>query len=171
MNEFSKCDVPLHVGLPVTAFKAPSDLLRDEFSANLVKVGEYSINPEPYRVCRLLCLSKTDVKFNGLREPWGEKGVLRQRVFNIWRTVFLKFEVAITERYWKVGRVNQVYRDPEYVTSWLVPSSPVGKYYPLVKLGLHQIRLLADGSYCANGYHNADDANDYQCEVEDIWRL
>jgi hypothetical protein len=48
---------------------APLDLLRDTGFANSVKVGEHSIDPE-HRVGRLLCLSKTDVKLDGLKEFW-----------------------------------------------------------------------------------------------------
>jgi hypothetical protein len=169
VNEFSKRGVPLHIGLPVTAFEAPFDLLRDEVSANPVKVGEHSIDPEPYRVCRLLCLSKTDVKLYGLRELWREKGVLPKEIPGIWHSVFFNFEVAITKRYREFGRVNQIYHDPQYVISRLIPSSPLCKYYPLVELDLHQIRLLFYGAQSPLSDQNAPNGHQKEGPVCPHW--
>jgi hypothetical protein len=151
VKERGKSGVPLLVLLPRAAFEPPFYPLRDEFFADPVKVGEHSIDQEPYRVCCFLCVSKADIEVYGIREIRREKGVFPKEVFGIRHIlpVSHKVKVAVTKRYWKSSGVNQLYSDPQNVITWMHPSFPIGEHYPLIELGLHQIRLFFD---CFQGF-------------------
>jgi hypothetical protein len=132
VKERGKSGVPLLVLLPRAAFEPPFYPLRDEFFADPVKVGEHSIDQEPYRVCCFLCVSKADIEVYGIREIRREKGVFPKEVFGIRHIlpVSHKVKVAVTKRYWKSSGVNQLYSDPQNVITWILSStesiSPVG---------------------------------------------
>lgn len=88
VDKFGERGVPLRIDPPLTAFEQPFDWLGDERSFDPVKVGEHSIDPETYRICRLLCLSNADIKIYSLGEIWGEKSFFSKGQLGIWYRTF-----------------------------------------------------------------------------------
>jgi hypothetical protein len=156
--------VPFTVGLrPPYTSKSPRPFLCNGFVADLMEMGEASDHWETNRPCSLLKGAKHYIEVYGFGMFWREN-------FFIKTPLLIPNEDLAAECYGELSRINQIDHDAQYVIPWLFFESPIGKVYPLIELGLHQIGLALYGIQGLQGQPASNESDADQKPAWDVCR-
>jgi hypothetical protein len=147
---------------PAHAIERPFWFVYNLFLSDLMRMDEDGLHWERNPSCVFFLFG--DCHIEPLR-----LGALRIETHFIKGFFFLPNRDLSTEHHRKSGGVNQIYVNSQFSVLG-PPSTPISKFYPLVELGLHQIRLALDNLQSVNGDDDSGDSCKEQSDIRKIFR-